>query len=64
LVPLGVAALTAATTGAALYWYFSRDQGVSEPSRRRTIPTKRKSVVIILSQVFLRPMDDCSDGRI
>ena len=64
VVALGIAALTAAATGAALYWYFIRDQGVPEPSRRRAIPTKRKSVVIVLSQVFLHAMDDCSDGRI
>lgn len=64
LVPLGIAALTAAT-GAALYWYFSRDQRVPETSRRRTIPTKKKSVVIVLSQVFPCTLwMIVSDGRV
>ena len=52
LLPLGIAALTAATIG--LYWYFSRgDPLTRESSTRHNPPSKRKSVVIVLTNVFL-----------
>jgi hypothetical protein len=52
LIPLGIAALTAATAG-ALYWYFTprNDPVTTEKTTRRDPPQKRKSVVIVLTQV-------------
>ena len=53
LIPFGIAALTAAA-GAAAYWYFNRNNSVQETQIRRTGPTRRRSVVLILTQVCSR----------
>ena len=49
LIPLGVAVLAAAT--GAMYWYFNRNSWIPDTPTHRHSPTKRKSIVIVLTQV-------------
>lgn len=56
LIPLGIAALTAAA-GAVAYWYLNRNNSVQKTPIRRNSPLKRKSVVIVLTPVSLSPLN-------